>query len=395
MKTVPICMSFLKRNIFPICITMVTLTISVFMLITVMGKYEFQTYTLQILENSNLWDAIYCMPITEGDPDVDHANSVKIQNTLKQMEGVSEIIYNKHTIVDYNDSVCNVYYYDANFRENFQLTVQEGKWFFGTPTTTEAVVGGVMWDGVKVGDTVTLENGICATVIGIIGDSVVYPSLTYSTNSTLTADDLFRELNNVIFVTEETIEDSIMQVTNNMLYDNNFIVTLEKGIADKEWNAIIQYLQSQGNYRTCQQIIDDSHVGVQEWLKENLPLPLFLIGIATINMVCICAVIIKRTMTDISKYYLMGCTKAKATQMISISMLSVSIPPIILNLIQAKWFPNFIRLEMNGQKVDYIIDVACLYPVFLYVGILFAIFICIPTVFFRRYTPLDLYRRNL
>lgn len=395
MKTVPICMSFLKRNIFPICITMVTLAISIFMLITIIGKYEFQTYTLQILENSNLLDAIYCMPIAEGDPDVDHTNSVEIQNTLKQMEGVSEIIDNKHTIVGYNESVCNVYYYDANFRENFQLTVQEGKWFSGTPTTTEAVIGGVIWDGIKVGDTVNLENGMCATVIGIIGDSVVYPSLTYSTNGKLTADDIFAEIDNVIFVTEETVNNSVMHDNSNMLYDNNFFVTLEEEITDEERNGIIQFLQSRGNYRMCQQIIDDSHVGVQEWLKENLPLPLFLIGIATINMVCICAVIIKRTMTDISKYYLMGCTRAKATQMISISMLSVFIPPIILNVIQAKWFPDFIRLEMNKRNVDYIIDTACLYPVFLYVGILLAVFICIPTVFYRRYTPLDLYRRNL
>lgn len=74
MKTLTICFSVLKKNILPICITAVTLTVSIFMLITILGKYEYQTYTLDIFESSQLKDAFYCMPTTIGDEDIDSAN---------------------------------------------------------------------------------------------------------------------------------------------------------------------------------------------------------------------------------------------------------------------------------------------------------------------------------
>ncbi len=394
MKILTICTSFLKKNIFPICITAITLTISVFMLITILGKYEYQTYTLDIFEASDLHDAFYCMPTMIGEDDIDTAKSLEMQNCLNKMNGVYEIFNYRYTQSSYNNNGCNVFFYDEKFRKNFQLTIQEGEWFGDNPVVTEAIVGGVIWDGIEIGDTINLQNGISAKVIGIIGDSVVYPSLSYTSNSIITADNLFKELDNVIFISEENIVASIIDDM-NLRYANNFFIRFEDGITSEKRNAIIKYIESQGNYRECQQIIRDSYIGVNNWIKENLPLPLFLICIATINMICICAVIIKRTMPDMSKYYLIGCTKTKSIKIISISMLSVFTPPIIFNLIQAIHFPHLIRLKINNLRVDYIINADCIYPVILYAGILLVIFICIPTVFYRRYAPLDLYRRNL
>jgi hypothetical protein len=74
------------------------------------------------------------------------------------------------------------------------------------PTETEAVIGGVTWGNTRVGDIITLSNGITARVVGIMGDDVLYPSFTSYDNHFQTANLLFDVNDTVIFLSQETID---------------------------------------------------------------------------------------------------------------------------------------------------------------------------------------------
>ena len=51
MKTFTICYSFIKKNMIPIIITMLMLTVAMFILSTFIGEYNYTSYTKNVMLN--------------------------------------------------------------------------------------------------------------------------------------------------------------------------------------------------------------------------------------------------------------------------------------------------------------------------------------------------------
>ncbi|MBQ9134137.1 MAG: ABC transporter permease [Clostridia bacterium] len=392
MKTFTLCLSFVKRYALSICITCLTLASGIFLLVAMVGMYQFQKYTLEVYKASDLQDAVFVMPSFFEDGTELRERSQMIQETASQMDGVSHILNYQSSIAGYGDHVTNAMYWSKEMRDNFKLQLVEGEWFSEDPTETEAVIGGAVWDGVSVGDTVTLSNGVTAKVVGIMGEHVVYPAFSSGTNDAFPASKLFNTIDTMVFLTEETIDFASLNIKNMSGNKTMFFVCFADDATQAEKDAVLLYLESEGVVRTYEDIVQDSEDALASIVTEQFPLPLFLLCITTIGILCICAVIVKRSMPDMAKYYLLGCTKARYTGILAGTMACVFSIPALLGIAAVVLSPDVVHQIFHAK---YIIDAHCVLPIILYVCLLVGILILMPMLFYRKYSPVDLYRRNL
>ena len=173
----------------------------------------------------------------------------------------------------------------------------------------------------------------------------------------------------------------------------NFFVVTKTDATSQEKEELYQYLYSQGLIKDYNEIMEHSNAMIDEWIRTAFPLPLFLVAIATINAVCICAVIVKRSMADMSKYYLIGCTQRRGVGAIVLSLAALFVVPGVLNLLSVLCFPNFLR-EPHTAGIDYILDARCVIPVMLYLAALLVVIAVLPVAMYSRYSPMRFYRKQ-
>ena len=392
MKTFTLCYSFIKKNMIPIIITMLMLTVSMFILSTFIGEYNYISYTKNVMLNDKLANGVYYMPFYEDEVHIQ--DNTELKNEIIQYDACSHILsYNKFA-VGLNDSIANVMIYSEQMRESFKLHTEKGRWLSDDPTFTEAVIGGVTWGNTKVGDTITLDNNITATVVGIIGDSVVYPSFTASSNSVQDSSILFRVNDTMVFLTQETIPQEKLEKY-SLSSGKNFYVVFKENASAGEKEQLISFLESKGVVATHEKIMNDSDEVIDSWVATALPLPLFLLIIATINIISISTVIVKRTMPEYSRYYLIGCTKRKGIGLIAMPLSVIFSIPCVINIISITCCPNLFRAGNRTGAITYLFEANTIIPLIIYLALIVCILTIIPTLFYKKYSPLLFYRSNL
>lgn len=392
MKTVSICYSFIKKNLVPIIITMLMMTVAMFILSTFIGEYNYTSYTKNVISNDKLANGVYCMPFYEDE--VDFQDNTELKSEIMQYTACSHILSYDNFAVDLNDSVVNVMIYNKEMRESFKLHTDEGRWLSDDPAFTEAVIGGVTWGNTKVGDTITLDNNITATVVGIIGDSVVYPSFNTSGNIVQDSSILFKVNDTMVFLTGETIPQEKLEKYSLSNGRNLYVIFNDDATADEK-EQLMSFLESKGVVATYEKIIDDSKEVIDSWVATALPLPLFLLIIATVNIISISAVIVKRTMPEYSRYYLIGCTKRKGIMLIAMPLSVIFSIPCIANIISITCCPNLFRAGNRTGAITYLFEANAVIPLVLYLALIIVILTVIPTIFYKKYSPLLFYRSNL
>ena len=395
MKLCILCFSFLRKNLFPILITVMMLTVSMFVLTTFIGEYCYMSYTRDVLAKSKLQNGVYFMLPSEGNPEHDKELSLQIRENLKNFDAYSYVLTNTAFVTNNESDFCNVYLYDRAMREKFCLEVNQGRWLSEDPVQTEAVIGGVTWANVRVGDTISLENGITARVVGIMGDDVIYPSFTAYSNYKPTADIMFSVNDTIVFLSKETVDPALYLDQPSLREDSNFYVVYDDYADQQDILQVEQYLIQYGSITDYETLLENSEHSIREWVISAFPLPLFLIAVATISVICICTVVVKRSMADHSKYFLIGCSKRKGFFAIVAPLTAMFSIPCVLNVISILWMPNVLRAGDRSALVNYIIRPTAVLPILVYGLLVLAVLYLIPWLFYRRYTPITFYRRNL
>lgn len=157
----------------------------------------------------------------------------------------------------------------------------------------------------------------------------------------------------------------------------------------------MSFLESKGVVATHEKIINDSNQVIDSWVATALPLPLFLLIIATINIISISTVIVKRTMPEYSRYYLIGCTKRKGIWLIAMPLSVIFSIPCIINIISVTCCPNLFRAGNKTGAITYLFEANTIIPLVIYLALIIAILTMIPTLFYKKYSPLLFYRSNL
>ena len=405
MKTITLWWSFIKKHFVPMTITAMLLTIAMFAVTTFYGNYLYKAYTRDVLLRSNLQNGGYLMNFysfdNNEDDDIDPIESMNIKYNeqkamIKAFAACKYILHNEYFYIG-DTSGHNMGYtcflYDKNHRLGFPLDVDEGRWLSEKPLYTEAVIAGNHW-GKSVGDVLYLDGGIEATVVGIINGAAICPDFGSSSNSVCSADHLFSTKICNIYISEETVEPQMLSGRKIYTPYNCYIV-FDENASEENLAELNSYLESQGVFAPYSKIISDSKKEIDEWLHLTFPLPLFLTVVCAISILCICTNITQRSLNEYSKYYLLGCTKRRIVFLVTAPMLIFFVLPSVLNLLSVLVFPNFLRAGDDYYKQNYILDYRAAILVLGYFGVLSALLIIMPKLFYRNYSPLSLYRRNL
>jgi len=406
MKTIILWWSFIKKHFVPMVITALLLTVSMFAVTTFYGQYLYMTYTRDVLLRSNLQNGGYLMnfysyeDFEDGDSDpieLMEKYYTEQKKTIESFAACKYVLKNESFYIGDTSGYDMGYHcfpYDKNHRLGFPLDVDKGRWLSENPTYTEAVIAGNYWDK-KVGDVLHLEGGLSATVVGIIEGAAFCPDFGHSSNSNCPADSLFRTAICNVYISKETVEPQTL--SERRIYSPyNCYVVFDENASKEDLADLTRYLESQGVFAPYSKIITDSNKEIDDWLYLSFPLPVFLAAVCTISILCICTVIIKRSMNEYSKYYLMGCTKRKIIYLVTAPMIISFGLPCAINLLSVLVFPHFLRAgEMYFYKQDYILDHRAAIIILIYWGALAVLLVIMPMMFYRKYSPLSLYRRNL
>ena len=387
-------------------ITALLLTISMFGVTTFYGMYLHKAYARDVMLRSNLQNGGYLMVfdsntgISFDEPDyfeLIEAFYSEQRKTIEAFPACKYLIKDESFglgILNDADAFYTCYAYDKNHRLAFPLEVDRGRWLSEDPEYTEAVIIGNDF-GNKVGDELLLEGGIKAVVVGISEGTPFCPSFGSSSNSECNAADyLFGTRTNRLYITKETVDPKLLKDTGS--YYGNCYVVFDENASAAERDELIRHLESLGTFAPYEKIIADSNEDIDEWIRLAFPLPVFLAAVCTISILCICTVIIKRSMNEYSKYYLLGCTKKRVIYLVTAPMIFFFGVPCAANLLSVLAFPHFLRAgDMYFYKQDYILDHRAALLVICYFAVLAALLVIMPKMFYRKYSPLSLYRRNL
>ncbi len=394
MKFLTVAYRYIRHNIAPILLTVVFVTVSMFGILTLYGQYRYTSYNRDRFAESGLDDALYFMPMAadiwiDGDP----TDESSIYDELLPYSDTVEVITYRHYYGTVDGAEFdNVYIYGGGMIESFALPVDEGRWLDASAESTEVVLAGNKWRGINVGDTVTLTDGGDALVVGKINAPVNIPDFNSGSNSDVAADHLYSLRESGIFATEH-VTDKI-SADREINYTVCFFVRFRDGADVATVTAVTDHLMSLGKLVGYEKIIEDSNVKIDEWIKNALPLPMFMLVIATINIICISAITVKRSMNESSRYFLVGCSTRRSIFTISATVAASFSFPTVFNVLSVSFFPNFLR-EDSHSAIDYMLDASCSWIALLYMLFVVLIVTLIPIVLYRKYSPLEFYRRQI
>ncbi|OGO88067.1 MAG: hypothetical protein A2Y15_04010 [Clostridiales bacterium GWF2_36_10] len=389
MKTLIIIKSFIRKNIFPIIIITLTMTVILFILVTVFGKLQYITQARDIYEQADLKNSVYFEKSFNIGEDFTTANK-KVEQSLKNYSAFESFLNTEHSLDEYSSFPVNKRYYSNELIIKMPLRLISGEWFSDSSGQFDAVIGGVIWGGVKVGDKITLESGLTVNIIGIMDSSAVSPSMN-SGGSTITVRDIFKLSENILILNKSKLPAEYMSKNSSSICS---IITYKDNATDSEKHKMMEYLSTEGITTEYNVILENTNKDIKQEISKMLPIPLFLMIISTISMICICTLSIKKSMSEHSVYFLNGCSKRRSVIIISSAIMTIFTIPCLINIILALFFPAFLRYN-PARTMDIIVDFNCVIPLLIYTIAVLLITSLIPILFYRKYSPLDFYRRNL
>lgn len=394
MKFLILSWKYIKHNIAPIILTSVFIAVSMFNILTLYGQYRYTSFNRDSFAESGLDDAYYFIPMAESFWLGDLTENVRIfYEDLDRFGDAIDLISYRHFFDSINDNeLFTVFVYGKRMIECFPLPVDEGRWLDPSASTIEVVLLGDVCDSAGVGDTVTLKHGGEALVVGKIYEPVSAPDFNVGANSDIPADILYTIREEGIFATEQICEvlPEDRKLTNTICS----FIEFSEGVSSEDFGSVKDYLAGYGKLVDYDKIIEDSNISIRKWIRLALPLPAFMLIIATINIVCISAIMVKRSMSINSRYFLVGCSVGRSVIQIAVSTAAVFSLPTIFNILSVSFFPNFMRSD-NYAAVDYILDFSASWIAIAYMMIVILIVTLIPLVFYKNYSPLDFYRRQI
>lgn len=385
MKKLWLIFDFLKKNISALLIVVCALTMSMFMLITVYGKYRYKAYAKEVYSNSGLQNAIFfyydVTDMTLGRNAAMEECEFFAASLHSKFPEVKNLSYTYDMANSSN--LFNVKYLNDNLVERMPLPVIEGRWLNQRSESTEAVVGGEMFRNVKIGDVIKVSEEADAIVVGRMTDRPIALSLSsYSTY--LSADCLFDVTDNIIFINSEG---------NNLCganYPLGWFISFDNMYSLERRNECMAFLRDHGKVYTYNQIMENTNHEIYEWIKDALPFPVFTITVSTLLVLTLVIVIIQKNRSDHSKYYIIGCSKIELILISSSAMCFVILIPCGVNIFLAVFYPNFMRMHSAGL-IDYIIDIKTVFPIIIYGATIVALIVYLTIVDYRKYSPVRLY----
>lgn len=394
MKSLILIHSFLRKNIVPILIIIAVMSVSLFFLVPAYGSYRFVTAVRDMYVDAGFENVVYFMySFDSSKEDPFDAMNNGCREEISSLAACEEII-EPYSSYGYCDDQCiNTKLYSDTLIKSFPLDVDKGRWLRPDSDRLEAVVCNYdNFDNVRVGDTLTLKEGVDATVVGVLEGKFYLPYFGHGGTST-SADSLFNTEEYFAIVNMKALsENDLNEISPRR--GMNYYVRVSSSATEAEKAELLEKLSAYGRYEDYDSIMKFTNARVEKRLRELLPLPVFLLIITSVLTVCITALTIKKSMSEFSCYFLIGCSKQKSFMLISSALSAVFSIPCLINAASVIFFPSFLRGDHGVFSGEYI-NGDCIIPIIIFFFVNVFITIIIPLIYYRRFSPLDFHRRNI
>ena len=379
MKTLLLWRSFLKNNFIPVMIAIALLTVASYLIVGFYGRYKFQSYARDTVAAGFDPNGVYFAPEAEKFQYFTEDAAYKPILSHKACASIFGNAESHYAVVD--GAEVHVYRTGGELLRSFTPVIAEGRWLSPSAESTEAVVSGI---NCKPGERITLSPGEEATVVGVIDPEKLIVPRFNSYGGKTDCSYLFSPASGAVaFVASKEQPE---------LQFSNYYVVFDKNAGAEDIAALEEFLSENGSFTRYAELIENSNENLRDWLSRALPLPLFLTAVATLTVICISIVVIKRGMNEYSKYYIIGCTRAKAVSISAAPLVLLSVIPLVFNLVCVLAAPT---IYYTAGKATAIIGVNCVVPVAIYTAFVASILFFTPFAFYAKSSPLEIYRRNL
>lgn len=403
MKNLILSRSFVRQNRIPLLLSLFLLTVSGFMLISVSAQYRYVSYIRSILERPSFSDTVYAaLPTVTPSPTDDTVSDAALiaeQNrTLSEIRGIAGVAsvysYRVYTtdrrIGDYN---AQLYAYDAEMLRNFRLNVRAGRWLSDSSAIPEAVVFGDTENRVRMGDRIALADGFAVRVVGRVEQDWIPELRGIAGNS---GENYFRKAMQAGFIVSAASLPDDFALSERLRTMYGFFLKFSGQATDAERQSVLHDLQARGIQTvSVDTLASGCGDALREWTKVSLPLPLFLLSVATVSYLSISVVVINRSRKDTAKLFLVGCSRSHAAAIVTVTLTGLFLIPVLLNFALARLFPTFLRDGTIWSLERAIFDLRSLMPLLVYILISEAVLALLPFLLYRDKTPLSFYRRTL
>ncbi|HBF14593.1 MAG TPA: hypothetical protein DDW30_02705 [Clostridiales bacterium] len=402
MKNLILSHSFIRQNRIPMLLSLFMLSVSCFMLLSVSAQYRYVSYVRSVLERPAFSDTVYAaLPTvdparaeTVGDAELIAEQNRRLSE-IREMPAVAAVYSYRTYMTDLRigEYYAQLYAYDAEMLRNFRLNVREGRWLSASAEIPEAVVFGDAEGTVRVGEPLTLADGLTVRVVGRVEQDLI-PDLRGIAGRS--GEDYFRKSERSGFILSAEALPKPFPLSERLRTMYGFFLKFSEQADSTERRAVLHDLRETGIETVS---VDTLAAGcgsaLREWMKVSLPLPLFLLSVATVSYLSISVVVVNRSRRDTARLLLIGCTRRHAAAVVTATLVFLFVLPILLNLLLAFGFPAFLREGTIWSLERAILDARSLMPLLLYALVLETVLVLLPLLLYKNRTPLDFYRRTL
>ena len=377
MKTIYLACSVLRRSLFPFLTVCLVMTVALVLLVSVSAEYRYITAARDALQTDILQNAVFfSLPYNEdGMPYLPQEISASPACDSLLLIGSSGLAQAQDGEF-FNTAILSPTAIDA-----FDLPMQSGRYLDPSSGAPEAIVSAQYRGNLSLGDTLVLQDGTQATLVGFVQDGMPLPSLNRY-GSDMSADKLYKDSDTVLLSLPENVQDGYHAVA---------AVIPRADASAEEKRALTEQLAQYGRTISFDALMERTELTVDAAMREKLPLPLFLLVISTLAMISVFALAIERSMREQSNYFLLGCSKRRSMGILMLAVSAVFTLPVAVNVVLLYAFPDFLRFDadayMLGNDVFVLMLVYWAACLLLTAGLI--------RILYRKYSPLAFYRKNL
>ena len=405
MKRITILLEFYRKNIVAVLLLFLFMATSLFYMIELLGYLYYQTYSLRMMDELGFTDGVYAMAADGFDQQTQNQTPTYDAFLAQEFAGVENVVNLSYSYSYWNGQTLNIMVCDQDFLSRFSFS-DEGDWF--TQDTTdpsqpvEIVVGGAVLSDVSVGDTIILEdrdeNGqlISQTPTKVIGKDVeptMLIHLGYIADN-VSAENLFSNCNNLIYMTKE----GFLRLYGSDISEkhNNFLVTFRPDATEEERQQVLVFLHTHGRTISFDEIRTISRDRIIAQLRNDLPRPLFMLGISVFAMISVSVLLTAKQMKDYPIYYLVGYSRRRSFFNTFVGILGISGVAGGVNLLYLFWLnQNFVSLKNSHytEYYNYLVPTSSALYILLFILLSTLLSMLIPFAMLRKHSSIELYRR--
>ncbi len=378
MKTLYLSFSVLRRNLLAFLIVCAVMTVALALLISAVAEYRYITAARDALQAEFLAEATFFALPTDSE-----GYSFLPQEILTSPACETVVTLASGGLAkDSGGEYYNTTVLSHAAVQAITLPMQSGRYLDLHADAPEAVISDTYRGNLSLGDTLVLQNGTAVTLVGFVRGEMPLPDFSHW-GTDMSADRLFEANNdNILVFLPDSMSGSSRPVA---------AVIPRADATEKERLALSEFLASLGRTVSFAGFMERTEQTIDAALREKLPLPLFLLVIATLAMISVAALAIERSMREQSRYFLLGCSKRRSMGILSLAVSAVFSLPIAVNLVLLYAFPDFLRFDADA----YMLGNEILFPLLLYWGACLLLTFALTYLMYGKYSPLAFYRKNL